>query len=74
MVKDFQEITGIPDGTELLVLLNLDAVLAVKESEIQNWRENDIFEEIENCGQNSVSVRWVMNEKIKGEKSATKNA
>ena len=36
MVKDFQEITGIPDGTELLVLLNLDAVLAVKESEIQN--------------------------------------
>ena len=72
LVKDFHELTIIPDEAELLVLFNSDAVMAAKECEILNWRENDVFEEVENDGQNALSVRWVVTEKIKGGKPVTK--
>ena len=31
--------------------------------EMNRWIDNDVFEKVEDCGQNTVSVRWVITEK-----------
>ena len=41
----------IPDENEIAVLFSSDAVERVKESEIQSWIENGVFEEVEDKGQ-----------------------
>ena len=36
---------------------------------MQSWRENDVYEEVEDEGQKAISTRWIVTEKIKeGEK------
>ena len=45
-VTEFKEITVNPDEAELLVLFNSDAVIAAKECETQNFRENYVIERL----------------------------
>ena len=65
MDKDFTEWKMIPNEEEVLVLFNSDKVKAAKDSEMQNWIDNKVFSEVENIGQKTISVRWVVTEKIK---------
>ena len=41
-------------------------------AEMENWKRNEVYEEVDNCGQPTVSVRWVITEKCKNGKTVVK--
>ncbi|XP_077974967.1 uncharacterized protein LOC144430759 [Styela clava] len=43
---------------DVLVLENVD-FLEAKKSELKSWRQNKVYNEVENVGQPTISVRWV---------------
>ena len=44
---------------------NRQEVLEAKEREFNNLKENNVFDWVEDCGQESVSCKWVITEKQK---------
>ena len=44
-----------------------NAVLKAKLDELQSWKNNNVYTEVKDTGQDRLSVRWVMTEKIKEE-------
>ena len=42
---------------------DLDFITAAKEKELKNWRDNDVYCDVEDEGQNKVSCRWVIETK-----------
>ena len=52
--------------------LSENAVLEAKQKEIENWRRNNVFEEVPDHGQKVVSVRWVFTDKYIDGKHVTK--
>ena len=56
----------------MLISYSSDDVLAAKESEIRNWKNNGAYEEAHNNGQKAITVRWVVTNKLKYGKSITK--
>ena len=62
--KSLKDMSEIPDEREIPVFFNSDAVEQAKDAEMQNWRDNDVFEEVEDTGQGKISMRWVPTEKI----------
>ena len=73
-VTDWREIA---DTEQLLVMLTKDdelsqEVVDAKEKEILNLIENDVFEEVDDVNQRSVSCKWVMTKKIKDGKDIVK--
>lgn len=63
--KDFSNWKIVDDDAELLVLFNSEEVLRAKENEVTNWKDNSVYEEVEDIGQRALSVRWVVTEKVK---------
>ena len=63
--KDFSEFEILSDDVELVVLFNSDEVFQAKRKEIQSWHDNCVYDEVENVGQDVISVRWVVTEKVK---------
>ena len=64
---------NLVDHPENEMLLTVDerssAVINAKKSEIENWRRNGVYHEVDDIGQPIISARWVFSEKIKeGEK------
>lgn len=58
--------TKILDEKEWMIVsndCNEQRTAEAKESELENWRNFGIYEEVANEGQNSISVRWVCTEK-----------
>lgn len=55
----------IEDSQEVLILRNSGSVRVAKEKEMDSWVKNDVFEEVEDRGQDRLSMRWVITEKIK---------
>ena len=51
-----------PITEEVMIVNNkdLDSITATKEKELKNWRDNAVYCEVENEGQNTVSCRWVI--------------
>ena len=49
--------------TTLVNHLNDEKVISAKEAEMQNLQNNDVYEWVEDYGQNAVSSRWVLTEK-----------
>ena len=43
-----------------------DLVWQAKMDEFRSWRENDVYNSVENCGQKCVTVRWVFTSKDDG--------
>lgn len=70
--SDFSTWEIISEGTEMMILFNSEEVMCAKEKEMRNWRDNKVFEEVEDLGQESLSVRWVVTEKFKGGKTVVK--
>ena len=54
----------IEDDQEVFILRNSGLVQLAKEREMDSWIQNEVFEEVEDRGQDKVSVRWVITEKI----------
>ena len=42
-------------------------VLEAKSIELQNWKDHKVYEEVENEGQSTISVRWVVTKKKKAD-------
>ena len=57
--KDFSTWKIVDDDTELLVLFNTEEVLRAKEKEITNWRDNEVYEEVEDVGQGALLSRTI---------------
>ena len=49
-----------------------NSVLKAKQKEIENWRRNNVFEEMPDHGQKVVSVQWVFTDKYIDGKNVTK--
>jgi len=65
-VKDgLSNLEVVQENVEMVVFFNTEEVNVAKHSELKSWVENDVYEEVENTGQNAISVRWVVTEKIK---------
>ena len=68
-LTDIKDLEVIEDDVELLVFFNSEKIREAKDKEIENWRANDVFEEMDYTGQELISSRWVVTEKLKdGEK------
>ena len=54
-----------PITNEVMIVNNKDpdSMTAAKEKELKNWRDNDVYCEVEDEGQNTVSCRWVIETK-----------
>lgn len=70
--KDFSTWEVVDDDTEMLVLFNSEEVLCAKEREIKSWQDNGVYEEVDDVGQETLSVRWVVTEKVKGGRTMVK--
>ena len=70
--RDFEGLDKISDDREMLVFYTSDAVSEAKQCEIDNWLANEVFEEVEECNQQVISLRWVITEKLSNEKKVIK--
>ena len=71
-LDNLSELKTVPDDVEMFIMFSSEEVIAAKNKEIENWRENDVYEEVEDRGQESMSVRWVITEKVKSNKTVVK--
>ena len=64
---DLRKYRGIMKVNEEEVLLgeDRDEVWQAKMKELASWKENSVYDEVENLGQEVVSVRWIVTEKEK---------
>ena len=46
--------------------------LEAKQKELRHWTDHDVYEEVEDKGQNCISVRWVTTEKTSDGKQIVK--
>ena len=68
-LRDYHDIEKLEDEEEMFLGFENNQVIEAKEKELQSWRENGVYEEIEDIGQIAISTRWIVTEKIKnGEK------
>ena len=49
-----------------------EAVTAAQKQELDNWKSNDVYQEVPDNGQHALSVRWVITEKILHDKKCIK--
>ena len=65
ILKKLRDLVAVPDHEEMLILYNNDAVVMAKEKEIQNWKDNDVYKEVDDVGQKITTSRWVITKKVK---------
>ena len=71
-LRDYSNIERIEDEEEILLGFEDKRVVEAKEKELQSWRENDVYEEVEDVGQRAISTRWIVTEKVKEGKKICK--
>ena len=64
-LRDYSNIERIEDEEEVLLGFENERVFEAKEKELQSWRENNVYEEVEDVGQKAISTRWIVTEKVK---------
>ena len=52
---------------------NNPQVLAAKQKELEKWKDYDVYEEVDNEGQETVSTRWVITEKSDKDTNSVKS-
>ena len=72
VMESLCDLEEIQENVEMIVFFNSDEVATAKEKELNSWKENEVFEEVENTGQDTISVRWVVTEKFKEGKAVVK--
>ena len=65
-LRDYSNIETIGDEEEILLGFENKRVMEAKEKELQSWKENNVYEEVETVGQKVISIRWIVTEKVKG--------
>ena len=64
-LRDYSNVETIADEEEILLGFENKDVMEAKEKELQSWRENYVYEEVEDGGQKAISTRWIVTEKVK---------
>ena len=65
LLRDVSRWRRIGDNEEVFIARATDEVFQAKMRELQVWKDNDVYEEVSDRGQNMVFVRWVITEKVK---------
>ena len=55
--KDFSNLKVVSDEVEMVILFNCEDVMNAKRKEIQNLRDNNVYEEVNSSGQDVISIR-----------------
>ena len=71
-LRDYSNIERIEDEEEVLLGFENKVVIEAKEKELQSWRENNVYEEVDDLGQKAISTRWIVTEKVKEGKKICK--
>ena len=61
--RNVQKWRPISDDEDIMCCSSGNDTYPAKLAEMKNWSSNEVFEKVEDCGQNTVSVRWVITEK-----------
>ena len=70
-IKEWRSLSG-PEDVFLSDNIVDDALLEAKIYEIEKWKQNNVFEPVQYVGQQTVSSRWVITEKINNGKKVIK--
>lgn len=68
-LNDLSEWSDVPNDVEMVIMFNSEEVLSAKNTEMLNWIDNCVYEEVEDEGQDFITVRWVITEKLKNDKT-----
>jgi hypothetical protein len=71
-LREYDEIQIIPAEEEILLGFEDKEVLEAKLKELRSWEENKVYEEEKDRGQKTISIRWIITEKIKEGKRCCK--
>ena len=71
-LRDYYNVEKIEDEEEILLGFEDKSIVEAKEKELQSWRENDVYEEVEDIGQKAITTRWIVTEKVKEGKKLCK--
>ena len=71
-LSSVDQLQEISDSAEVLVTTNSDMTYNAKLNERQSWLENGVYEEAADLGQSTISLRWVVTEKMKNGESVIK--
>ena len=71
-MNNIRDLTFISDDSQMIILFNNAEVSKAKEKELKNWISNKVFEEVEDNGQPTISVRWVITERVLNSEIDTK--
>ena len=63
--RNVQKWRPISDDEEVMVCSSGMEAYQAKLKELAKWEKYDVFEKVEDCGQDTISVRWVLTEKPK---------
>ena len=66
LYRDVEKWRRIDNDNEVLVTYDHSRIKEAKLRELENWKDNKVFEEVKNSGQNTISLRWVITEKLDG--------
>jgi hypothetical protein len=72
LYRNIQKWRPINDDCEVLFSSVDDRAYQSKLEELANWKDNDVFQEVDDVGQRSISLRWVITEKVKDGNSVVK--
>ena len=65
--KDVTETREMQEDEEIMITISDERTMEAKKKEMASWIENEVFEEVECDGQPTISVRWIITEKMKKE-------
>lgn len=70
--SNFSDLQVLDETVEMMVLFNSEDVLCAKKKKIKSWQDNDVYKEVDNVGQDALSVRCVVTEKMKNNQPVIK--
>ena len=71
-VSQIENVKIMSNDEETHVLFNSSKVVKAKDTELENWKQNEVVEEVDCEGQPLISTRWVITEKVKNDEVITK--
>ena len=71
-LRNFDNVRRIIQEEEVLLGCEAGDIMEAKEKEFESWKNNNVYEEVMNTGQKTMSVRWVITNKLKEGKMTCK--
>ena len=64
-LREYDNIRRVIEEEEVLLGCESDKILEAKKNEFESWKRNNVYEEVRDEGQKTMSVRWVITNKEK---------